>query len=574
MSAQERWDVVIRVLDGPLAGMGDQVLRGPVVRIGVTPGPGGLALTGYRGLDARHAVITAYDGGTVTIGPVGSNQVRLAPHPNVNWKEIDPVTAPQYMNAGGAIHLGPIGRGATLEFVKAQRLGQWTKGDLASEADKANAAAIKNPAHQQIPVALSANSRRVGVISTQFAPAWFLGCLMLMATAAGSVVLAVGVGWWITRAPDRLGPVVDGEYFADFAEVDRAKLEEFGLLEGLQEPFANMVIRYNVEASGRNELTTDATLWDQNFYDHVAASVYQHAQWKLTWQRFDAIKEDYHTVTKLLQEQDMPEVFAGVPYRESAYHPDLQSNACARGWWQFMPEVAYRIDTETKGEIPIKVSGCHFSDAAGSWSPTEVAPPPGLFKNAKYINPASKSCRITQCDVDRRSDLVISTKAAIYTFKEVWNDPVLRASGALTEIAIASHNAGYDDGRFGLKKKTNLLHAFNGWAKDVPKSKHNTFYGEQITCNNPDDLPKPQKNAEGIALTNNAPPTDNYCGSRLHAETQHYVYPIVARHILAVCYYGKNYSDMPGFADWAKFNAGDHYCTKFAVPTPNELRKK
>ena len=77
--SQERWDVIIRVLDGPLAGLGEQTLQGPVVRIGVNPGPGGLALAGYRGLDQRQAVITAYEGGKVSIAAVGANQVRTAP---------------------------------------------------------------------------------------------------------------------------------------------------------------------------------------------------------------------------------------------------------------------------------------------------------------------------------------------------------------------------------------------------------------------------------------------------------------------------------------------------------------
>ena len=59
--SQERWDIVLRFLSGPLALQGDLVLRGPVVRLGANPGPGGLSLDGYRGVDDRQAVITAYD---------------------------------------------------------------------------------------------------------------------------------------------------------------------------------------------------------------------------------------------------------------------------------------------------------------------------------------------------------------------------------------------------------------------------------------------------------------------------------------------------------------------------------
>lgn len=97
MTQQERWDVVLKVLNGPLASSGEQVVRGPVVRLGADPGPGGLKLGGYRGLDARQATITAYTGGSASVAPVGTNQVRLAPHPNVNWADIDPLTGPEYV---------------------------------------------------------------------------------------------------------------------------------------------------------------------------------------------------------------------------------------------------------------------------------------------------------------------------------------------------------------------------------------------------------------------------------------------------------------------------------------------
>ena len=80
---QERWDVVLKAFAGVLAVRGEFTQRGPVVRIGANPGPGGLKLTGYRGLDGRQAVITAYAGGEVSISPVGSNQVRVAPHQKV-----------------------------------------------------------------------------------------------------------------------------------------------------------------------------------------------------------------------------------------------------------------------------------------------------------------------------------------------------------------------------------------------------------------------------------------------------------------------------------------------------------
>ena len=105
--SQERWDVKLRFLEGPLAFQGDVVYRGPLVRMGANPGPGGLKLEGYRALDDRQAVIQSYDGGTVSIAPVGTNQVRVAPHENQDWNEIPPIRGPVFLSPGTAFHLGP-----------------------------------------------------------------------------------------------------------------------------------------------------------------------------------------------------------------------------------------------------------------------------------------------------------------------------------------------------------------------------------------------------------------------------------------------------------------------------------
>jgi hypothetical protein len=546
----ERWDVVVKVLSGPLAGLGEQVLRGPVVRIGVNPGPGGLQLTGYRGLDARHAVITAYDGGSATIAPVGTNQVRVAPHAHVNWKEIDPISSPQYLNAGGAIHLGPVGRGATLEFVKCQRLGVWTQGNLASQID--DVAAVKARQSGVAPPPAAYDARKVGTIRTSNVPYWFLGCLFMMTSGFASIVVAVGV-WQLVLNKEvaKLGPTEEGEYWKDYATVDKQKLAEFGLLEGLEQPFAAFVMKYNIEASGKQKLGKKEN-WDEEFYDRVAASVYQHVQYRRVFSRFEEIKEEYATVVLAMREAGLPEVFAGVPYRESTYKPDLTSSVCAKGWWQFMPEVAYRA--ETKGKLDFVVRDCRFKDAPDAkWSPTEITPPRNVKANGKYMSAAGE-CRISKCDVDDRTDLVKSTAAAAWSLKEPWEDEELRESGALVQITIASHNAGYDDARFGVGKKSNLKPAYKSWKKGVDENEWHKFYGENISCTN-----------EG---------EEGYCGdSPLHSETQHYVYPIVARHILAVCYYAKNHPEMAAFQPWTDYLEGDNYCTKFNIPDRAAVKK-
>lgn len=560
MTTQERWDVVVKVLSGPLSGLGEQVFRGPVVRIGANPGPGGFQLTGYRGLDARQAVITAYDGGSAAIAPVGANQVRIAPHAHVNWKEIDPVPGPVYLSKGCAIHLGPVGRGATLEFVECRRLGVWTKGNLASEFDAVASVGFRQqggPTPSGLPPPPNApppayDARKVGNIRASLVPIWFIGGLFMMFTV--SVALMVVAAAVYFRPIESLGPRIDGEYWKDYATVDKAQLEELGLLEGLQQPFNAFVMQPNVEASKRRALADPAN-WDEGFYDRVAASVVQHVQWKNFFRRLEEIKDDYAFVTREMQNAGLPEVFAGIPYRESQYRAEMQSVVCAKGYWQFMPEVAYRV--QQKGGLDFVVKDCRFSDAPDAlWSPTELAPPPNVYKNAKYVT-ADGKCRIPKengCRIDDRTDLEKSTAAAIYSLKEAWEDEELRQSGALVQLTIASHNAGYADGRFGRFKSGNMKPAFAAWAKNTPEAEHPFFYGRNILC----------QGEQGDPLER--------CGGVLARETQNYVYPIVARHILAVCYYAKNHSEIPAFSRWTVYlSEGKGYCSQFNIPDRSQL---
>jgi hypothetical protein len=58
------------------------------------------------------------------------------------------------------------------------------------------------------------------------------------------------------------------------------------------------------------------------------------------------------------------------------------------------------------------------------------------------------------------------------------------------------------------------------------------------------------------------------------AESQHYAYTIVAQHVLAVCYYAKNYGEDPAFTPWRVHTASDGYCGQFAIPTKEEVRNR
>jgi hypothetical protein len=144
------------------------------------------------------------------------------------------------------------------------------------------------------------------------------------------------------------------------------------------------------------------------------------------------------------------------------------------------------------------------------------------------------------------TDLAQSTAAGVAYLREPMDDDELKASGGVVQLAIASVNA------------RNVKASFHDWAATHLSEDWPGFYGAAITC--PDE-----PDADGKRI-------DGYCGdSPLHSSTQRYVAPVVAFHLLAVCYYGQNHADMPDFAAWAKYAGNDGYCNAFVVPKPDEL---
>jgi hypothetical protein len=133
-------------------------------------------------------------------------------------------------------------------------------------------------------------------------------------------------------------------------------------------------------------------------------------------------------------------------------------------------------------------------------------------------------------------------------------DELLKGSGAVVQMAIASHNAGYADGRYGVQKSSNLKPAFKKWSEAHPEEDHPKFYGMNITCNTGDHL--------GVG----------FCGAPFPEQTQHYVYPIVGKHLIAVCYYAKNHGDKKPFKGWKRFLETGGYCAQFQIPAAGDLR--
>ena len=546
--SSERWDIIVKVLHGPMAGLGEQVLKGPVVRFGSNPGPGGLKLSGYRGLDGRQCVLTAYDGGSATCAPVGTNQVRMAPHPNVKWKEIDPLRGPEYLSEGCALHLGPVGRGCTVEFVKCRRLGVWSTGKLASEM--AGPSDVARGGHVGPPVAIDARS--VGTISASSVPIWFIGILFVMAMGTAAIVLILGAWFLLSRQVTALGPVEDGYDFYESIDVDSSEID-VGLLEGLQQPFWVFIMDPNQTAAPARAGLDKPKNWDDRFMKATTVSVEKYVRAWNFFRRLDTIKNEYGKVVRLMRDNDLPEVFAAIPYQESIYKADMQSVVCAKGYWQFMPEVANRI--EKKARIPFSVKDCKFRGQSDYlWTPERMAPPPRIRQNAPYLD--DQGCKINGCQTDDRMDLTKSTRAAVFALKEAFEDPTLRGSGAVTQMTILSHNAGYNDSRFGREyyKGFNILPAYQKYEKENGKGKGPNFYGAMLRCSTHD--------------------SKSWCGSSIPPEAQHYAYAIVAQHFIATCYYAQNYGSDAAFKPWVDFTRGEGYCKNFKIPTKAEVQRR
>ena len=536
--SQERWDVVLWFPEGPLSLRGDVVARGPVVRMGASPGPGGLKLDGYRGLDDRQATITAYDGATVAIAPVGNNQVRVAAHPNVDWSAIQPIRKPVYLTKGSAFHLGPPARGVTAHFIECQRLGTWEQQRLLSDA-----ADNRNEEDPDRPKPSEVKELR----TNRGIPWWFPAGLVSIGVAIAVAIVVPLVGEY-QKSISLLGPIDRGEVIYQVVSEEVILDEE--LLEGFNQAWVDFVMKPNAKQADRPDIV-DPMYWDDKLLDYTTRSAQQHLGGWAFWKRLEQVREDYAFVTSELREAGLPEILAAIPYTESQYNAEIQNiNTCAKGWWQFMPEVANRLDME--------VRDCKLRGRQQRWTPTGLAPPLGLYKNADYIE--DKTCLIPArngCDVDQRADLAVSTRGAIDALKEAWDDPWIATSGAATQITIASHHGGYDDSRFLSRGKSfNLLPAYQ---KHLEKNQFEfdpKFLGAQLTCETID------------------PETKSFCGSRLDPGTQHYTYKILAQHFLAVCYYGANYSDDKRFEDWKQYTRGDGYCTRIKVPTRAQVEEK
>jgi len=300
--SQERWDVDLKVLNGPMGSLGTQVKRGPVIRIGTNPGPTGFRLSGYRGVDARHCVVTIYGEGEATVAPVGTNQVRAASHAHVDWSHIDPIVGPEYINTGGALHLGPVNRGCTIEFVGCRRVGAWTGGGMASEAARVDAAEVSTHAKQEVRK-VGRTSGTIRNIAVKGAPIWIMGCLSIML----STVVATVFGYIWLRPPEALDlgdlPIAKQRTFYTEVNPEKSSLVR-ERLDGFAGAFQHFIAEPNAEHArqfgDRDEVSviTDPDTWDEVLFKHIVASFEVHARSPKVLRRYVAIRKNYLNVLR------------------------------------------------------------------------------------------------------------------------------------------------------------------------------------------------------------------------------------------------------------------------------------
>ncbi len=334
-------------------------------------------------------------------------------------------------------------------------------------------------------------------------------------------------------------PALQGASEADLGE---ARTERFA--RALEQPFFDFVMEPNAERSERSELRRFER-WDSALYQDVVAKIAELSTDTELYTRLEEVSEEWAAVLTATREAGLPEVIAAIPYEESRYTREFQSMACAKGYWQFMPETAHRME-HTLG-IPLRVQDCRFDDEPDVlWSPTRMAVP--KLRDRDYQTNAG--CRIPArrgCAIDDRTDLDLSTKVALAELAQAWEQAEVRDSGAAVQLTIAVHNIGFDDGRFDIQRPWNVLPSLRAWAPAHKDEEIPHFYGLQTRC------------------------LDNDCLKLLRGPTAAYVVETIALHMVAVCYYASNHPQVAAFQPWQRY--ADTYCPTLDPPSAAEVAR-
>jgi hypothetical protein len=527
-TGSESWFIQVEVLGGALESQLPVWYKGPVIRIGQEPGPDGIILKNFRGIAAHHATITAYDGNTVQITSIGSHVVRVAGHINEDWEHVQAINGNVYLNDRDVIHLGSLNRGCRLRFITCKPL-EWRESRLIAVNENQGDDLVYN------------DFKPIQVDTLKGMPKWFIPFALFSALILASGIIAQFIS--LKNDPiSAFGPKFDG--YDHYQVINIEKPLERVALEGYREPFRAFVMAPNAEQANITNLADNFDYWDAKFYQATINTLQIISNSRGFWEDLERAKTNYATVVNTLRQLDLPTVFAAIPYQETRYNPRLTSYVCAGGIWQFMPETAKRQK--------LLVEGCKLKGVSKLWKPTGLAPPRSVLKESPYILKTSEksyACKIVKCETDERYDVELSTNAAGHLLEDTWLDSEIAASGSAVQMTILAHNAGYDDSLYlGVEKGSNVLPAYRRYLKRSKKEDGINFYGDSIKCDSSKVDP------------HNPATTNQFCGSVLANQTQHYGYKVVAQHLLAVCYYAKNYGNDPAFREWKPYVADGGYC--------------
>ena len=538
--SQKRWDIEVLFFTPPLMMQGPIWFKGPVVRIGRNPGAGEMNLSSYQGVAELHATIEAYDGQTIKLSAIEPYEVRVAPHDRVDWRHVYPIVDSVKLTAGDVVHLGSLERGCRFRFVQCQSF-DWRQEQLGAVVNQEQDDFVHNR--------FDGPNRIESAVPKWVVPT-FLGTSGIFVAAVVALILAE------PPVPPLGIEFEDEEPVLEFIADSTVNLDT-SILEGFEQPFEDFIMSHNAQKSGMDDIKSDPPSWDKKYYEKTVYTVNNYAKYKKTWRVFEDALNDYNLVISMLRKNDMPDVFAAIPVTETRYNAKLVSPVCAAGIWQFMPEVATRVN--------LTVEGCSFKapSRVRDWKPKLKVPP--FPKNRDYMKTLHTSdggkdyqCQITSCDVDERIDVEASTEGAVELLKEVWEDDELSESGSVVQMAIVGHNVGYNDKPYGVNRKSNILPAYRRYMKSKKKENGVAFYGDNILCGSDKD---PHK----------AGFYSDPCGGFLPNQGQHYGYNVTAQHFLAVCYYAENYGNESSFSRWKRYLKG--YCSKINIPTPEEVSR-
>ena len=534
---KERWDIELLFLTGPQADHRPRVYKGPQVNIGSNPEVGGIRLNGVA-IAPIHARIDCYDGKRVMLHPVDHHETRVASHRNEDWNRIDPIYKSVPLLDGNVVYIGPLGHGVIFEFIRAKTF-ELREKQISSVVDQ----------RDQMAISLAQNTKAKTIYTSQY-PKWFLPSVAGIVSVTMILLFIRILDVWSPELPP-VGPRYQG--YRHNLVVDLESEIETSILQGFQAPYEDFVMVHNQRESGIPNLSSNTELWDNVLYEMTVKSIQQRSYWKGFWNRLREVKSDYAMVVDSLRDAGLPEVLAGIPFQESMYKKTEISSVCAAGIWQFMPETGKRMGLD--------VRNCRLDLSGKLWSPTALSPPYSVARDATYVRVIEKegrkeaSCRIgnskrgTSCEIDERVSIQKSTVAAMKLLKETYQDQELAESGSLVQATILAHNAGYDDEVYlGRVKRSNVLPAYRRYRNKYKKKKNGVhFYGDNLCPTEKSDDPTVKK-----------------CKSFLPAETQKYGYNVFAFHILAVCYYAKNYPGDPIFSKWEGYLNG--YCKEVHAP--------